>query len=612
MKLQAEDTFLEKGFSILEKSFDFRKVAGTVYTKQVDRLGFRILKSGEDYTVEYRRNCDFFNALGLLAATGKEYSKRIYAPYTGVMLDCARDGVPTVEFLREYIEIAALSGYNYIGLYLEDLLEVDDEPYFGYKRGRYTADEIKAIVEYAEIFGIEIVPYIQTLAHLNAIFRWYEYKPINDITDILLVGEERTYTLIENMVKTCARIFKSSRINVGMDEAFTLGGGKYLKQFGYKKPDQILYEHLAKVLDITEKYGLQAEMWSPLNEEKREYFEAHRAELEPLLRRVRLCSWGYDATDSEIPRKKVAYQQEFTDEISYGAGSWTWVGLTPLNKYSHITTKAVLDACRKQNVKDVFFCCWQDVSGECSFLAVAPSLITNTTYFLDEKDADVDNDMAQFLYGYTYEELMYMDAPNSVKEVSRNNIAYLLFHNDPLQNLFGCMAADRYAEQYRDIAAKLKALSLKAGRIAYVYRTLYELANCLEVKATLGNDLKQAYKDGDREEMERISRERIPLLITRIDSFCEAMQEQWLREKKSNGYDNVNIKLGAMVYQLKYTQDIISRYLKGEMKVIAEYEEADLKVFPWLWVGETDQQRHENYVTFTNWDQIISTTRLFF
>ena len=44
-------------------------------------------------------------------------------------------------------------------------------------------------------------PCIQTLAHLNQIFRHGEYRKVQDTGDILLVGEERTYELIEQHKK---------------------------------------------------------------------------------------------------------------------------------------------------------------------------------------------------------------------------------------------------------------------------------------------------------------------------------------------------------------------------------------------------------------------------
>ena len=84
-------------------------------------------------------------------------------------------------------------GYNQLYLYTEDTYEIKDEPYFGYMRGRYTENELKEIDDFAFSFGVEVIPCIQTLAHLNGIFRWKEFKKINDINDILLVDDKEWF-----------------------------------------------------------------------------------------------------------------------------------------------------------------------------------------------------------------------------------------------------------------------------------------------------------------------------------------------------------------------------------------------------------------------------------
>ena len=122
--------------------------------------------------------------------------------YFGVMLDMSRNAVMKPEQVKRFAKTISCFGYNMIQLYTEDTYEVEDEPYFGYMRGRYTQEEIKDIVSYCNSIGVEVVPCVQTLAHLNQIFRWNPYKQINDVSDILLVEEERTVLLIENIFKT--------------------------------------------------------------------------------------------------------------------------------------------------------------------------------------------------------------------------------------------------------------------------------------------------------------------------------------------------------------------------------------------------------------------------
>ena len=127
------------------------------------------------------------------------------------MLDCSRNAVMNINAIKNYIDTIASFGYNMIQLYTEDTFEVDNEPYFGYMRGRYTKKELKEINDYCRERQITLVPCVQTLAHLNAIFRWEEYTEINDVNDILLVDNERTYTLIDNIFKTIKECYTSGQ-----------------------------------------------------------------------------------------------------------------------------------------------------------------------------------------------------------------------------------------------------------------------------------------------------------------------------------------------------------------------------------------------------------------
>ena len=135
--------------------------------------------------------------------------------YFGVMLDMSRNGVMRVSEVKRYVDYISAFGYNSLQLYTEDTYEMEGEPFFGYLRGRYTREELKEIDAYCLSKGVELIPCIQTLAHLNQIFRWDAYAPINDTRDILLVGDERTYALIDKMFKTAAECFTSRKINIG-------------------------------------------------------------------------------------------------------------------------------------------------------------------------------------------------------------------------------------------------------------------------------------------------------------------------------------------------------------------------------------------------------------
>ena len=122
----------------------------------------------------------------------------------GTMIDCSRNAVASVESVKKWIDLTSSIGYNTLMLYTEDTYEVSGEPYFGYMRGRYSREELRGLDAYAKNKNMELIPCIQTLAHLNALNRWPEYKEHFDVDDILLAQDERVYLLIDHMFATLA------------------------------------------------------------------------------------------------------------------------------------------------------------------------------------------------------------------------------------------------------------------------------------------------------------------------------------------------------------------------------------------------------------------------
>ena len=69
-------------------------------------------------------------------------------PMMGVMIDCSRNAVMNVQTVKKYVKILKKMGYNTLMLYTEDTYEVNNQPYFGHLRGRYSKEELKELVEF--------------------------------------------------------------------------------------------------------------------------------------------------------------------------------------------------------------------------------------------------------------------------------------------------------------------------------------------------------------------------------------------------------------------------------------------------------------------------------
>ena len=164
--------------------------------------------------------------------------------YFGVMLDMSRNAVMKPAMVKKYVDYLAAFGYNMLQLYTEDTYQVCDEPYFGYLRGGYTKEELQDIDAYCKAKGVELIPCVQTLAHVSTIFKYAPYRNIRDHGDILLIDDPRTYQLIDNIFRSLAESFSSRKVHIGMDEAHMVGLGKYFDLHGLVDRHELLKKHL--------------------------------------------------------------------------------------------------------------------------------------------------------------------------------------------------------------------------------------------------------------------------------------------------------------------------------------------------------------------------------
>ena len=182
----------------------------------------------------------------------------------GAMVDMSRDAVMNVKTVKFMLRKMALMGLNMYMLYTEDTYELENYPYFGYMRGRYTKEEIRELDAYAIKLGIELIPCIQVLGHLATTLRWAAHRKVRDTANVLLVGAEETYKLIDEMFSTITECFTTKRIHMGMDETHDLGKGSYFSINGHREFKDIYAEHLKKVTDMAKAHGLKPMIWSDM------------------------------------------------------------------------------------------------------------------------------------------------------------------------------------------------------------------------------------------------------------------------------------------------------------------------------------------------------------
>jgi len=259
----------------------------------------------------------------------------------GVMLDCSRNAVMKPSEVKKFIDYLEKMGYNTLELYAEDTYRVKGEPYFGYLRGGYTAEEIKDIDAYAAKHGIELIPCIQALAHFTNTVKLPVYQDIVDTDDILLAEEEKTYEFLEKIFASAAENFTSRNLHIGMDEAHMVGLGRYLDKHGYCDRFGILLRHLARVAEIAKKYGFKMQMWSDMFfrlQNHGEYYAVGKKLDEEVVRlvpeNVEQVYWDYYHEDVAVYDDMLRQHADFKGGVWFAGGAWCWNGFAPFNGFT--------------------------------------------------------------------------------------------------------------------------------------------------------------------------------------------------------------------------------------------------------------------------------------
>jgi hexosaminidase len=565
-------------------------------------------------TVEYVNLSYLFRSI-FLYATKENWNRKVVENSAferlSIMLDSSRDGVLTLDYLKKVILKLAFMGYTSMQIYTEDTYEVNEEPYFGYLRGRYSKSDMKEIDQYAASYGIEVIPCIQTLAHLERIFSWPTYKNIQDIHDILLVDDERTYQLIGHMLDTVKECFSSHTINIGMDEAFLLGMGKYHEIHGDVCRTKIMLEHLKKVAAMAKERGYDCLMWSDMfyrlafgsyYDEKCGSFEDKYTTNIP--DNVDLIYWDY-YSDSESHFESIMNQHKaFHTNTWFAGGAWTYLGFLPDNDFSLRLVKSSVEACQKTGVKNYLMTLWGDNGSECSISLVLPVLLhlAEACYHqTNESNIQIKFERLTNLKEEVFFLPEKIDKVGNITGAEFTDPSKYLFYNDCFAGQFDSLVSISNGSEYKKIAQELKPW-MKNKQYGYLFATPYYLAEVMSIKVTLGIDTRNAYQRKDKKALKKLAK-KYSQLSNYLKQFYQAFLNGWKMEKKIYGLEIHNYRIGGLIARVEYCRKEILAYCSGKTNQIEILDEAILDYF--------GKKEHSKCLAYINrFDQIFTVNYL--
>ena len=492
--------------------------------------------------------------------------------------------------LYELLDYFALMGYGMAMLYTEDTIELKNRPYFGYMRGRYSLEDLRAIDDYAFEYGIEVIPCLECYGHMERYLTWPEAAPIKDMTNILLAREEKTFEFLEELISNAASCFRSKRIHIGMDEAWGMGRGVFLEKHGYVEPFEIFTEYMKRLIGITNKYGLKPMMWSDMyfrnGDPKHKYYEKETV-VPPevaaqIPEEVELVFWHYGekpCCDDYMLKK----HRELGRKTIYAGGLWNWIGHFPEHNYVMETVRFSLEACRNNDVHEAMMTHWLNDNAECDYFAplFGMSFFAELCY---DKDASEEKLRKRFesVTGGDYDGFYAMSRYHNRFE---NGEEYPKFHDrfagkavfwqDIMEGLYDYLLFEKpMSEHYYQSAEKMKQFS--GGRWDYLYDFALKCFEYMAIKTEIAEKLYPAYQAGDRATLMVIAHTLLPRLKEKTVAVHEAHRAMWHDRNKALGWSAMDFRYGGMASRCDTAKLQLEQYLNGEVDHLEQLEQERL------------------------------------
>ena len=544
---------------------------------------------GKSVTLTWAAPIQFYRAVSLIPLPLTACSIREKARFqsSGIMFDCSRNAVLKPQALRFFFRKMALMGLNLGMMYTEDTYEVPGQPFFGYKRGRYTYDELKALDDYASLFGIELCPCIQTLGHLKRILHWPAYHHLRDNDEVLLADLDETYELLDQMIRAATAPYRSKRIHLGMDEAYGVGLGAHLARYGYEDPHSVIGRHLSRVLGICDKYGLHAMMWSDMyfHLDGRNYHspglpsEKAKAAVDP---RITLMYWDYYQPKEEAYADALYKHAQFPAPTVFAGGIWTWIGPAPDYPTTLQNTVSGLTACAKANIPLALATAWGDNGGECNLTAalLGLQLYGELTFRPDYDEDELARRFRRCCHAdaQAFLDLSLLNYMPGMKDNPSDpvNACKFMLYQDPLIQLFEADTAGyAMAEHFGSLVTRYARYALENPDYALLFDFYTALANALALKCVWHEQAGDAVRSRNREQAAALA-DGIPATVEALDTLRVVWRRLWESTNKPNGFEIIEVRMGGIAARMATAGEKMRAFALGQVDTIPELEEQTL------------------------------------
>lgn len=528
------------------------------------------IRTERGFRIEYTTRGALLRMLGaVLAGETSDPVREPAFPARALMIDCSRGGVPAIPFLKRTALRLSLLGLTHLGLYLEDLFEVPDLPFLGFGRGGYTGGEIRELDDFCAEIGIELFPCIQTLGHLEHVFKNPRFRKYSDGPRILNGSSPEARAFMEHLILSASALFRTNRIHLGADEPWGLGHGDSLDFHAPVPPKRLYLRHLTFLSEICTRNRLRGMIWS-------DYLLGHSRN-EPLtdeeLREIPpdliLDYWNYTAKTEEEHAENLRRLRTTGCELWISPGLHSWNRFFGDFSAAAETGSVFFRAAAGHGIAGAMTTLWGDDGAESlfrtSFASVAHHLLCMEDPSTTEARALRWTEALGRLSAESCTLLGSLDRTLGGNDSVPPNWSFSkqLFYDDPL---FGFLLRQRDAEE---LTAQLAAQenTLRQGKaLSSDDRALRKLGvlflKALRRKISASGHARAGWEKRDRLLLRKAGREAREAAQA-VRKFAAEYGKLWREERKVFGLEIPQVRLAGTAARLEELQRRISDFLRN-------------------------------------------------
>ena len=168
--------------------------------------------------------------------------------------------MPTEAEIKRQIDFLSRWKNNQYFFYSETSIEMQGYSLMSPK-GRYTAEQVRSIVEYARKRHVDVVPCVELYGHLHDLFRIERYADLAVVPhgQDFNALDPRVMKVIGDWVDELVRLFPSPFIHIGFDEPYDLDKSSAMSKV---TPGKLYVGQLTRVVNLVEQRGKHVMFWA--------------------------------------------------------------------------------------------------------------------------------------------------------------------------------------------------------------------------------------------------------------------------------------------------------------------------------------------------------------